>query len=131
VSTQTIDSSRPTTPRHRRYGTLTRMRAAGQHEVRTRLQDLLRSLPDETAEVCDEQEHVDRHIERELDFTLLAMRARTLRVIDQALERFRRGEDADCVECGTAIGAARLRALPFATRCYRCQDALESSQLPS
>ena len=127
MSTQPVDSSRTNTSRHRRFGALPRLRDAGQQDVSARLQGLLRSLPDETAEVRDEQEHVDRHLELEMDFALLAMHTRTLRGIDQALERFRRGEEANCVECGTAIGASRLRALPFATRCYRCQETFESS----
>ena len=30
-----------------------------------------------------------------------------------------------CVECGDEIGAARLRALPFAVRCKECEEIRE------
>lgn len=126
MSTQSMTPSLQIAPHHRRYGALTRLRAAGQNEVRTRLQGLLRAWPDEVGEVRDEQDNVDRHIEREMDFALLAMQSRMLRGIDLALERVRQGEGAECSECGTGISAARLRALPFATRCRDCQEQLEA-----
>jgi DnaK suppressor protein len=126
MSTQSMTPSLQITPHHGRFGALTRMRVAGQNEVRTRLQGLLRALPDEVGEVRDEQDNVDRHIEREMDFALLAMQSRMLRGIDLALERVRQGEGAECSDCGTGIGAARLRALPFATRCRGCQEQLEA-----
>jgi DnaK suppressor protein len=126
MSTQSMTPSLQITPHRRRYGALTRMRVAGHNEVRARLQGLLRALPEEAGEVRDEQDNVDRHIERELDFALLAMQSRMLRGIDLALERVRQGEGTDCSDCGAGIGAARLRALPFATRCRHCQEQFET-----
>jgi len=40
--------------------------------------------------------------------------------IDEALERVRAGRYGWCVECGREVGAARLEAIPFATRCISC-----------
>lgn len=113
-------------PRDERYGALSRLRAQGQEEVSGRLHGLLEALPAEVGEVYDEQEQCDRDQGHELDFALLSMRAETLRGIELALERCKRGQDTECVECGLAIEPARLQALPFAVRCRPCQEALET-----
>lgn len=42
-----------------------------------------------------------------------------------ALDRLNAGEYGTCVECATAISAARLRAVPEVQTCVRCQDWLE------
>lgn len=113
-------------PRHERFGALRQLRAQGQEEVSVRLHGLLEALPAEVGEVYDEQEQCDRDQGRELAFALLAMRAETLRGIELALERCKRGQDAECVECGLTIEPARLQALPFAVRCRPCQESLEA-----
>lgn len=43
----------------------------------------------------------------------------------EALERLRKSEYGICEECGEVISPARLRAMPEATTCVRCQDRLE------
>ena len=53
---------------------------------------------------------------------LLAERAERLA---GALERLRDGSYGTCAECGEAIGWARLRVIPEATTCVRCQARLE------
>lgn len=45
-----------------------------------------------------------------------------------ALDRLRDGSYGVCVECGEAIGWARLRVIPEATTCVRCQARLEPRQ---
>jgi DnaK suppressor protein len=52
----------------------------------------------------------------------LAERARRLR---HALTRVSDGEYGICAECGAAIPAARLLAVPDATTCVACQSQLE------
>jgi DnaK suppressor protein len=62
----------------------------------------------------------------------------TADTIDQVLERDREqairseerradGEYGLCEDCGRAIGAERLAALPSATRCIRCQASWEQA----
>lgn len=51
-----------------------------------------------------------------------------LEAIDDALERIERGDFGRCEECGQAIGAKRLEALPCARRCIGCQRALEEGR---
>ncbi|HKW92929.1 MAG TPA: TraR/DksA family transcriptional regulator [Methylomirabilota bacterium] len=46
-----------------------------------------------------------------------------------ALDRLRDGSYGICVECGEAIGWARLRVIPEATTCVRCQARLEPRQV--
>jgi RNA polymerase-binding protein DksA len=48
-----------------------------------------------------------------------------LRLIDGAMRRMRDGSYGDCTECDSPIGLARLRAAPFASRCFECQSAFE------
>ena len=48
-----------------------------------------------------------------------------LRLIDGAMRRMRDGSYGDCAECDSPIGLARLRAAPFASRCFECQSAFE------
>ena len=45
--------------------------------------------------------------------------------IDQALSRIERGTYGLCTDCGEPIDPARLRALPTAARCFRCQERHE------
>jgi DnaK suppressor protein len=45
--------------------------------------------------------------------------------IDQALQRIRMGSYGACVDCGTEIPHARLRAYPTAKRCLSCQEFYE------
>jgi len=53
----------------------------------------------------------------------LARQAKSLLL---ALQRLETGSYGRCVECDDAIGAARLRAIPSATRCLACQQRFEN-----
>jgi DnaK suppressor protein len=48
-----------------------------------------------------------------------------IREVEAALERVRLEHYGLCVDCGTPIGANRLRAMPTARRCIRCQVGTE------
>jgi len=48
-----------------------------------------------------------------------------LRLIDTAMRRLGDGSYGDCEACGSPIELARLRAAPFASRCFDCQSAFE------
>ena len=52
-------------------------------------------------------------------------RARQLVEIDRALADIDAGRYGICRECGEEIPKARLKILPFATRCVACQARLE------
>ena len=48
-----------------------------------------------------------------------------LRLIDLAMARLGDGSYGHCATCGSPIEIARLRAAPFASRCFDCQSAYE------
>ena len=52
-------------------------------------------------------------------------RARALEAIERALEDLDAGRYGVCRDCEEAIPPARLRVMPFATRCVRCQARFE------
>lgn len=63
----------------------------------------------------------------ELDFSMeqLEQKENLLYDIDQALQRIDAGTYGDCEECGGKITLERLRAIPFASLCLKCQEAEE------
>lgn len=63
----------------------------------------------------------------ELDRSLLQMRAESVTRIDEALVRLAAGEYGSCAVCGGEIAESRLRVLPFAVRCRRCEDRREQN----
>ena len=52
-------------------------------------------------------------------------RARQLEQIDRALADMDAGRYGTCRECGEEIPQARLKVMPFATRCVGCQARME------
>ena len=49
-----------------------------------------------------------------------------LNLIDQALQRLKKGEYGICIDCMEHISQARLENYPYAARCIVCQEALET-----
>jgi RNA polymerase-binding transcription factor DksA len=60
------------------------------------------------------------------DIEILAMLDATLQQIDTALARAHAGAYGACAVCHEPIPTARLRAVPFASRCAPCQSSKES-----
>jgi len=63
--------------------------------------------------------------ERTITLELMENEARTLRLINDALEAMEAGVFGVCAACGEPIPLARLEALPFASNCVKCQAAAE------
>lgn len=66
----------------------------------------------------------DAAIAMENDEILAAIEKSTVEELDRihlALERLEAGTFPICEKCGQEIGAERLRAVPYATRCRRCE----------
>jgi DnaK suppressor protein len=53
---------------------------------------------------------------------------RTLKQVDEALEKIRRESYGLCEGCGEAISERRLEALPFAKQCIACQEEEERAK---
>jgi DnaK suppressor protein len=62
----------------------------------------------------------------EIAVAMVDRRARQLAEVNRALEDIEAGRYGVCRECGEAIAPARLKVLPFATRCVACQASLET-----
>jgi DnaK suppressor protein len=74
---------------------------------------------------------VDNAVDDEFNLVssqLAQSESRELAQIDEALARIRAGDYGICDGCGEQIPLARLQALPYATRCVKCQRASESDQ---
>ena len=54
----------------------------------------------------------------------------TVHRIDAALARLAEGRYGRCAKCQGPIGEARLRAMPFAVCCHRCETRRERTQAP-
>src|SRR5689334_849268 len=73
-------------------------------------------LDESSDQVCDD-----------LALTMIESTNRTIRLLDEALARLEQGAYGHCVDCGDAIAAARLSAMPFASRCRACEASREAS----
>ena len=62
--------------------------------------------------------------EQARDMALRLNAEQLLAKVTDALERFEEGTYGVCERCGADIDPARLKALPYATLCLRCQQRL-------
>jgi DnaK suppressor protein len=112
------------------------------------LDDLKEQLLEQQARLTDQYEHdvqagkdaaderaddiVDRannSYNRELMFSLSDAERESLILVEGALKRLEEGTFGTCVNCGRAIGAPRLEAVPWARYCIACQELAEQGML--
>jgi DnaK suppressor protein len=96
-------------------------------DVRERKRDARADNPKEH-EVLDEGESSEADIQEDIGFALIQMKAEMLNKIAMALDRLEEGTYGSCLDCKADIPEARLRALPFAVRCKKCEEACESAE---
>ena len=65
-------------------------------------------------------------LNREFLFAQTDASRQSLRRVEEALDRIREGTFGECEECGGPISPARLKAIPWARNCVRCQEKLET-----
>lgn len=94
---------------------------AKQREILSAKSDLHSLLPAADVAVGDLIDEANADLEAELQVRLRQMNGRLLRAIDEALVRIRRGTYGLCTSCQRPISAARLRAVPWAHRCVKCE----------
>ena len=63
--------------------------------------------------------------QRELALVLVDGESRRLRDVEAALSRIKDCSFGTCVECEEQIPAKRLAAIPWASRCVRCQETAD------
>ena len=68
------------------------------------------------------------NFEQELTLDLMGSGKEALDKIEEALERIEEGTYGKCDECGAKIPAARLEAIPYATRCLKCAAEAEKQR---
>jgi DnaK suppressor protein len=63
--------------------------------------------------------------DRECELSLLESKEKTVRQLEDALDRIELGTYGRCEDCGERISKARLAAVPHATRCIKCASRIE------
>lgn len=100
------------------------------NQLRSELQDLRTQLAAQMGlreeaqieQAADAMDQIQDAEAREFALQNLDRYARKLRQIEFALRRIDRGEYGVCLDCEKEIGQNRLRAVPWAERCLRCQE---------
>jgi DnaK suppressor protein len=75
--------------------------------------------------VLDEADEIQISQAQDLALATRQRLSQRLHRIQAALERLDGERYGRCVECGRRIESARLRAMPEAERCLRCQERFE------
>jgi DnaK suppressor protein len=104
---------------------LSERRRQAQDDVQSRIRH---GRTDRPIDVRDDGELSDAELQGDIELALLQMRAETLKRIDEALARLDAGKYGSCYECDSEIPERRLRALPFAVRCQKCEERREQAQ---
>lgn len=113
-----------------RHETLRKMFLRKRAEIKARIgEELGEKMAEDIDSVLgpalDEGDLSTLEIGRDVDYGLLSMYTKTLKNIDQALERLDEGTYGICEECGQEIGKKRLEVIPFALCCVQCQQEKE------
>jgi DnaK suppressor protein len=59
-------------------------------------------------------------------FSLIELKARQLEKIESTVNRIEEGAYGLCMDCGNPIKSERLKVLPHAVRCLKCQEGCET-----
>ncbi|MBI3811290.1 MAG: TraR/DksA C4-type zinc finger protein [Nitrospirae bacterium] len=116
---------------NRRRETLRNILQKKKQEVTRDLEDqmghqLNTDLQQRIDHVLDSGDQATLDIAEELDLSLLEMRNKTLKAINDALQRLREGTYGICEECGGEIPEKRLMVMPFTPFCVACQGKQET-----
>jgi DnaK suppressor protein len=74
---------------------------------------------------ADPMDEIQSASEREIAIGSVDRESTLLRDVKAALLRRQNGSFGACIECESEIGAKRLAALPWASRCIRCQEVTD------
>lgn len=99
--------------------------------LRSKRSELVRLIRAQRSHLgVDESDHelIDRiqgMSRRDEAVTFLDTLTRTLADVNAALKTIKEGAHGTCAECGEPIASKRLQAIPWATHCIRCQEAID------
>ena len=106
---------------HKLFSALKKQLTAQRDELRIRIErhhmDVVRDR-----ELDDEAATAVENVSRDMLAATLERERRTLREIESALSRMKKGEYGTCDSCGVSIAKARLDALPWARLCIHCAE---------
>jgi DnaK suppressor protein len=112
-----------------RHAELREMLSTRKRDLQEDLQSRIRGVrTGREHEVRDELEHSDARSHRDIELAMLQIKTETLSRIEEALIRLDAGAYGRCFACAAEISATRLRALPFAVRCTKCEERREHGQ---
>ncbi|MDR3718709.1 MAG: TraR/DksA family transcriptional regulator [Bryobacteraceae bacterium] len=75
---------------------------------------------------ADPMDEIQYATERDLAIHSAGLETSLLRNVRAALARIRDGSFGVCLECESTISAKRLRAVPWASLCIKCQDTADA-----
>ncbi|TBR20875.1 TraR/DksA family transcriptional regulator [bacterium] len=81
--------------------------------------------PEVTSDTGDEADQAQAAMDRDLQFELSDTERNTLDQIEGAIRKIDKGTYGACEQCRQPIETLRIRALPFARYCIRCQSGSE------
>jgi DnaK suppressor protein len=90
-------------------------------------QDLREEIADNQNMPGDMADHGSGELSQHLSVTLMENDRIELERIEKAIGRIEQGVYGECEICEKSIPMARLKALPWATRCINCQSRFESA----
>lgn len=102
-----------------------KMLKAKEHELSQRLSEHLGEVV-VNREPDDEAALATSNFASDLALATINRERRELDEVRLALERVKKGEYGQCERCEQPIGAARMRALPWARLCIRCAAGASS-----
>ena len=88
----------------------------------TGLKPLQQQMEHNTGRQGDMADQADGINEVHIALKLRSTDAKIMQAIEEALERIDRGTYGICKDCGEAISAARLRAIPWTRSCISCKE---------
>jgi len=74
---------------------------------------------------ADQMDEIQYATERDLAIRNVDYDSTLLRAVKAALGRIGEGSFGTCIACESAISPRRLAAVPWASRCIRCQEAAD------
>ena len=77
---------------------------------------------------ADQMDEIQYASERDLAIRNVDRESNLLRQVKAALRRIPDGSFGTCIECESAISPKRLAAVPWAPRCFQCQDAADREE---
>jgi DnaK suppressor protein len=77
---------------------------------------------------ADQMDEIQYASERDLAIGNVDRDSSLLRQVKAALRRIRDGGFGTCIDCELAIGPKRLAAVPWASRCIRCQETADRNE---